>query len=186
MGYQEKTVKKNIVFEGKIVNVRQDEAELHTGKRVLREVVEHSGGVAVLALDGEQNAIIVRQFRYPFMKELIEVPAGKLEQGEEHRSAALRELKEETGFRPEKFEFLGSIYPSPGYCAEILYLYLARELEQTGAEPDEDEYLNVEKIPFSSLVDMAAAGEIHDSKTLCAIFMAKERLEKESKGEMDE
>ncbi|MDL2288804.1 NUDIX hydrolase [Oscillospiraceae bacterium OttesenSCG-928-F05] len=171
--FVERPVLKNTVFRGKIVNVRQDTAALHTGKEVSREIVEHPGGVVILPLDGDNNVICVRQFRYAFSSELLELPAGKLEPGENPESAALRELKEEIGCVPGVFTPLGRIYPSPGYCTEILYLYLARELEEGAPTPDDDEYLTLERVPYTELCRRVLRGDIPDAKTAAAVLMAQ-------------
>lgn len=173
----ERTVESTVSYKGLIVNVRTDKAELPTGKIVRREVVEHPGGVAVLPLDADGNVIAVRQFRYPFMEETLEIPAGKLEYGESHFDCGLRELREETGFEPDAFFYLGKIYPSPGYSAEVLHLYLATGLKQVGASLDPDEFLNVEVIPFREMKERAAEGKILDAKTLTALFLAEMYLE---------
>ncbi len=175
----EKTVEKNLVYEGLIVNVRMDMAEIPNGKIVRREVVEHPGGVCVLPLDPAGNVVAVRQFRYCLGIDLLEAPAGKLEKGEDHRVCGLRELSEETGYVPGKLIYLGFNYPSPGFCDEIIHLYLALDLSHTGAHLDEDEFLNVELIPFERFGEMIMSGEIRDSKTVSAYFMAQRFLRSE-------
>lgn len=176
MSYVERTLEKKTVFTGLIVNVRQDRAALHTGKEVRREVVEHPGGVVVLPLDRDGNVLCVRQFRYPFMEETLELPAGKLEPGEAPRPAALRELREETGCVPASFLSLGKIYTSPGFSSEVLHLFLATGLDEGDAAPDEDEYLSLERIPFALLKARALRGELPDAKTLSAVFLAEPHI----------
>ena len=175
----EKTVKKTVRYQGLIVNVRVDMAEIPNGKVVPREVVEHPGGVCVLPLDGQGNIVAVRQYRYCLGADLLEIPAGKLEKGEDHRECGLRELSEETGFVPERFVYLGCNYPSPGFCDEVIHLYLACGLRQEGAHLDEDEFLSVELVPFEKFGDMIMSGEIRDSKTVSAYFMARRMLKGE-------
>ena len=115
----------------------------------------------------------MRQFRYPYMQELRELPAGKLEYGEDPREAAVRELREETGAVAGKFQSLGELYPSPGYCGEIIRMYLARELTFGESRLDADEFLNVERIPFQQLVEQVLEGEIKDAKTIAAVLKAR-------------
>lgn len=172
----EKTVEKNYVYEGKIINVRRDKAELHNGKPCTREVVEHNGGVCVAALTDDGELIFVRQFRYPYMEVILELPAGKLEKGEDPFEAGKRELEEETGTVAGKYYDLGKFYPTPGYCGEIIYLYAASELKATSMNPDEDEFLEVEKIPVEKAVDMVLKGEIPDGKTQTLIMRVAEML----------
>lgn len=169
----EKTVESQTVFQGRIVTVKLDKAQLPNGRLTSREVVEHPGGVAVLPLDADGCVTLVRQFRYPFQRVLLELPAGKLEKGEDHRACGLRELEEETGMTAGEFTYLGGLYLSPGYSSEVLHLYLARELRQGTSHPDEGEFLNVEKMPFQELLDRVMAGEIHDAKTVAAVLKTK-------------
>ena len=173
MDLTEKTLESVTMFNGKIIHVRRDTVELPNGHQSFREVVDHHGGVCVLALDREGRALLVRQFRYPYLEVLREVPAGKLERGEDPYQAALRELHEETGARPGRFRSLGELYPSPGYCGEIIRMYLAQDLSFEDAEPDEDEFLAVERVPFDELVEQVLAGEIKDAKTIAAVLKTK-------------
>ena len=178
MDLTERTLESKTVYEGVIVRVKLDEAQLPNGKKARREVVEHPGGVAILALDREDNVAVVRQYRYPFHKVLLELPAGKLEPGEDPRVCGVRELEEEVGLVADEFIYLGGLYLSPGYSNEVLHLYLARGLRQGACHPDEDEFLEGERIPFARLVDMVMADEIHDAKTVAAGLRAKVYLER--------
>lgn len=170
----EKTVNKNYVYEGRIINVRCDDAELYNGKPCVREVVEHNGGVCVAAITDNKELIFVRQFRYPYMELILELPAGKLELGEDPFEAGKRELEEETGTVAEKYYDLGKFYPTPGYCGEIIHLYAASNLKSTSMNPDEDEFLEVEKIKLNKAVDMVLSGEIRDGKTQTLIMRVAE------------
>ena len=172
----EKTAEKNYVYEGKIINVRRDMAELLNGRLAVREVVEHNGGVCVAALTDEKELIFVRQFRYPYMQVLLELPAGKLEKGEDPFEAGKRELEEETGPVAGKYYDLGKFYPTPGYCGEIIHLYAASELTSTKMNPDEDEFLEVEKIHIDKAVEMVMNNEIRDGKTIALIMKVAEML----------
>ena len=173
MELNEKTLSSEKIFDGKILHIRRDTVLLPDGHQAFREVVDHPGGVCVLALDGQNRALLVRQFRYPYMQLLRELPAGKLEYGEDPREAAVRELREETGAVAGRFESLGELYPSPGYCGEIIRMYLARDLQFGESHLDEDEFLDLERIPFAALVQEVLSGEIRDAKTIAAVLKAK-------------
>lgn len=178
MDLTERTLRREEKFRGKIVTVHVDTVELPNGGTALREVADHPGGVAVLALDGENQVLAVTQYRYPFGRTLLEIPAGKLDHpGEDPDAAGLRELKEETGAVPGKYESLGRILPSPGCYGEILHLYLAQDLRMEEQRLDEDEFLNVERIPFDEMVRRCLSGEIEDAKTVAAVLKAKILLE---------
>ena len=170
MKLEETTVNKNYVYNGKILNLRRDDALLPNGKPCIREVVEHNGGVCIAALTDDNELIFVRQFRYPYMDVLLELPAGKLENEEEALPAGKRELLEETGFEAEEYEFLGKFYPSCGYTDEIIWLYLAKNLTFKGQNLDEDEFVNLERIPLEKAAEMVMNNEIFDGKTQAAIL----------------
>ena len=172
----EKRIDGEVKYSGVIVNVRLDRAELENGKIVRREVVEHPGGVGILPIDDEGNCYMVRQFRYPFSRQLLEIPAGKLEYGEEPLSCAVRELSVETGFAAEELIELGACYTSPGFSSEVLHLYLARGLHAGKAHLDEDEFLNVEKHSLEELLEMADRRELPDAKTVIALLKADRLL----------
>ena len=172
----EKTVDSRTLFEGKIVTVKLDQAQLVNGAVVSREVVEHPGGVCILPLFDDGTVSIVRQFRYPFQQVVTALPAGKLEKGEAHRPAALRELEEEVGVTCGKLTYLGCLYLSPGFSSEVLHMYLAQELKQGQCHPDEDEFLETERIPFSALLEQVMSGEIVDAKTVALVLKTKQLL----------
>lgn len=173
MELMEKQLDTTPQYHGVIVDVRTDRVRLPNGGESVREVVSHPGGVAILPLTDEGEALLVRQYRYPVGKTLLEVPAGKLEKGEDHYLAGLRELEEEVGAIPEKMEYLGGLYVSPGFCTEMIHLYLATGLKVGTAHPDEDEFLHVERMPFDKLVEMVMAGEIQDAKTAALVMKTK-------------
>jgi len=174
--FVEKEVSRRTVYEGRIVNVRQDVAELVNGRQVSREVVEHPGGVCIVPVDQDGNCYLVRQFRYPFMQSLLEFPAGKLERGEDPLQCAIRELSEETGLQAGSVTPLGRMYPSPGFLDEVIHLYLAQDLTHGEAHPDENEFLSVEKHSMEALCEMIAANQLADAKTIVGFFKAKQYL----------
>ena len=176
MDYTEKRIDGEVKYEGVIVTVRLDQAELHNGRRVKREVVEHPGGVTVLPIDADGNCYMVRQFRYPFGRMMLETPAGKLEKGEEPLVCGTRELSEETGLSADEMIYLGGFAASPGYSTEVLHVYLALGLHMGESHPDEGEFVNVEKYPLSELSRMVMQGEIDDAKTIIAILKAEKYL----------
>ena len=174
MDLTEKMVSSETIFQGKIIKVTLDQARLPDGSLAAREVVYHPGGVAVLALDGDGCVLTVTQYRYPFGRTLLEIPAGKLDSPDEDPyEAGLRELREETGAVPGIYRPLGRILPSPGCYGEILYLYLARDLRMEAQHLDPDEFLNVERVPFGEMVRRCLEGEIEDAKTVAAVLKAK-------------
>lgn len=171
MNLYEKTVSQDIRFSGRIINLRVDDALLPNGKQTTREVVEHPGGVCVAALTAERELLFVRQFRYPYGEVLLELPAGKLDRGgEDPLEAGKRELREETGAVAETYRSLGKLYPSPGYCDEIIHLYLAQNVSFGESDPDEDEFLECERIPLDRAVEMVLQNEITDAKTQVAVL----------------
>lgn len=180
MGYIEKRIDGEEKYRGVIVNVRLDRAELCDGSIVRREVVEHPGGATILPIDDEGYCYCVRQFRYPFQKELLEAPAGKLEYGEDPYECAVRELSEETGFTADEIIYLGEDYTSPGFSSETLHIYLARSLHKGEKHLDEGEFLSVEKYHIDELVKLVMDGKICDGKTVIAVLKAKCLLESEN------
>jgi len=177
----EETVEQKTLFQGKIITVRRDTARLENGVLAGREVVVHPGGVCVLALEEDNTAYTVRQFRYPFGRVVEELPAGKLDGPEDHRLAGLRELSEEIGAEPEEFIYLGCLLPSPGFSTEVLHMYLARGLRFRRQHLDPDEFLEVRRSPFDELVERVMAGELTDAKTVACILKAREYLKREAR-----
>ncbi|MBO5796728.1 MAG: NUDIX hydrolase [Clostridia bacterium] len=170
MNLIEKPLSQDYKYKGKIVNMRVDEALLPNGQKALREVVEHPGGVCIAALTDERELLFVRQFRYPYEEIVTELPAGKLERGEDPLEAGKRELAEETGATAARYTSLGQLYPTPGYCGEIIHLYLAEDLQFQAANPDEDEFLEAERIPLAEAVKLVMAGQLPDAKTQVAVL----------------
>ena len=166
----EKTVEEQLIFDGRVITVYHNKAQLSDGSTAMREIVAHPGGVCVAALTDDEELLFVRQFRSPYQEILTELPAGKLERGEDPLKAGIRELSEETGASAQTIRSLGKLYPTPGYCGEIIYLYLATGLSFGEQHPDEDEFLDVLRIPLEKAVGMVMDGELTDSKTQVAVL----------------
>ena len=172
MDYTETPLRPVNTYKGIIVDVQTDMVRLSNGAITMREVVKHPGGVCVAAVDEDGLVALVRQYRYPFGTHLWELPAGKLEPGEEPLPAAKRELSEETGLEAEHWTALGALYTSPGFSTETLYLYLATGLRRGEAHPDPNEFLDVERIPLAELLARIDAGDIRDAKTVAGALRA--------------
>lgn len=170
MDMTEKQIRREHVYDGRILHIYRDTVLLPNGKEGVREVADHPGGVAIVAIDDNDCVLTVKQYRYVFSQVLEEIPAGKLERGEDPDAAALRELKEETGAVPEHFSKLGRIVVSPGCYGEVLHLYLAEGLHFGETSPDEDEFLTVCRTPFSALLERVMRNELEDAKTVCGIL----------------
>lgn len=168
--FKEKRLSGEMIYNGRIMQLYKDEVELENGKKSVREYIRHSGGSSVLAVDENENVFLVRQFRYPYASETVEIPAGKREKGEDPLVCAKRELEEETGLVASDYRLIATVYPTPAYTDETLYVYLATGLKTTAAHLDDGEFLDVEKVPFEKAYAMAKCGEIRDSKTLVAIY----------------
>lgn len=178
MDMTERTLESREVYRGRILRVREDKVSLPNGKTGTREVVEHPGGVGILALDDDGCVVLVRQYRYAFSRVLTEIPAGKREKGEAPFVTAQRELKEEIGAEAEEWTDLGALIASPGCYGETLYLFLARSLHFGETHPDEDEFLDVLRVPFDRAVAQCLDGTLTDAKTVAAILKAKILLER--------
>lgn len=172
----ETTTDSTTVFLGRVFSAEVMDVALSDGRAAKREIVRHNGGAAIVPIDDQQNVYLVRQFRSPFDKVLIEIPAGKLEINENPKDCAERELREETGLLADKIDDLGEILPSPGYCSEVLYLYMATGLRQGPTDPDDGEIVHVVKYPLSDVLAMIDSGTISDAKTVVAILKAARRL----------
>lgn len=174
MDMREKQLSHRYFFEGKIMKARLDEVLLPNGRRARREVCEHVGGVGVLPVDRSGNIILVRQFRYPYDTELLEIPAGKLDHGaEDFTACGARELKEETGCTAGRIVPLGAQYPSPGFLTEVVHLFAALDLTEGEMQPDEDEFVEVVRLPIAEVEAMIARDEIRDAKTIVAMYRAR-------------
>ena len=174
MDMREKQLSYQYFFEGKIMKARLDEVLLPNGRRARREVCEHVGGVGVLPVDRSGNIILVRQFRYPYDTELLEIPAGKLDHGaEDFTACGARELKEGTGCTAGRIVPLGAQYPSPGFLTEVVHLFAALDLTEGEMQPDEDEFVEVVRLPIAEVEAMIARDEIRDAKTIVAMYRAR-------------
>lgn len=172
----ETTVDTETIFKGKVFTVEKLKVTLPDGSPAMREVVRHNGGAAIIAVDDDNNAYMVRQYRIATGGEMLEIPAGKVEPGEDPKECAARELTEETGFTASNVEFLASVYATPGYCSEKLHVYLATGLKAGNPHRDQGEFLNVKVYKLAELRDMVNAGQIKDAKSVIGILMASAKL----------
>lgn len=175
----EKTLDSKEIFKGHVIDVMLDEVELQNGKKASREVVGHPGGVCIAALTKEGELLFVRQYRYPYHEVVLELPAGKLEPGQNPLENGKRELLEETGAKGVSYVSLGQLYPTPGYCAEVIHLYFCRVDGYAEPSPDEDEFLKIEKIPLNQAVEMVLNNRIPDAKTQTAVLKTAMLIEQD-------
>lgn len=173
MDYTEKTLSTDQIYNGRIINVRVEKVELPDGRISSRELVGHFGGVGIIAVDENREVFMVSQYRIAARSIMLEIPAGKLEKGEDPLECGKRELIEETGYRAKDFVHLGEYYATPGYCEEKLNIYLAQGLEFVGQHLDDGEFLKVEKYSLDDLYSMVMENKIYDAKTAIAILKAK-------------
>ena len=173
MDFYEKTLSSELLFDGKIIHVYKDDVELPNKSLGFREVIRHIGGVCIVPITDKGEVVCVKQYRYPYARNLIEIPAGKLDsKTEDHREAALRELREETGCRCEKLTYIGQMYGSPAILEEVIYMYIAEGLVQGENDLDEDEFVEVVKFPLDEMYQMVLDGKILDAKTQIAVMKA--------------
>lgn len=176
MDLTETFVSRQDIFAGRIVRLHVDTVTLPDGTTTSREVIDHPGGVGILAMDEEDRVFMVQQYRYAFGRATWEIPAGKRDPGEEPLATGIRELQEEVGVTAERWLPMGELIPSPGCYAERLYLFLARGLTMGDTHPDEGEFLTVARVPFTDLYHACLSGEIQDAKTVVAVLKAKAML----------
>lgn len=174
MDFSEKTVKQDYIFKGEVINLRVDTVTTPSGNTATRELVEHPGGVCVVPLDSDGRVIMEWQYRRPFDTNTFEIPAGKLRYGEDPLECGKRELEEETGMCAHRYIYLGKMYPTPGFCMEIVHMYLALDLYEGSVNRDEDEFMEIERVPLEELVDKVLSGEIVDAKTCIALMKVNE------------
>ena len=172
--FREETIKKEYKFNGEIIKLRVDTVTTPSGNTATREIVEHPGGVCVVPIDGSGNVIMEWQYRRPFDTNVFEIPAGKLTKGEDPLECGKRELEEETGMCAKKYVYLGKMLPTPGFCGEVIHMYAALDLYEGKLNRDEDEFMEIVRVPLERLVDMVLSGEIIDAKTSVAILKVNE------------
>ena len=160
------------IYKGKIINLRVDTVELSSGKKTKREIVEHAGCTAIVAIDSENNILLVRQYRKAAERMLLEIPAGGIEPGEKPLDSARRELEEETGFSAARWDELSLFYTSPGFTTEYMHLYLATDLKPAKRAPDDDENIELVRVPLKKAPELIASREICDAKSIAGLLMA--------------
>lgn len=176
MDFSEKTINSDYKFIGEIIKLRVDTVETPSGNTATRELVEHPGGVAVVALTDDKKVIMEWQYRRPFDRNVYEIPAGKRNVGEDTLSCGKRELEEETGYKAKNFTYLGSMLPTPGFCSEVLHMYVATGLFKGELHRDTDEYMELEQVPLEAVVEKILSGEIVDAKTCVAVLKVNELI----------
>lgn len=181
MKYEEKTLERKHIYKGNIIEVESLKVSLPDGRESSRDIVLHPGASVVVPISGNGEIYMVTQYRKPIEKISLELPAGKLDKGEEPEACARRELKEETGLEAGNLKHLTSLHSTPGFCNEVLHLYAATELKEGEACADEDEFITCEKFPVSKLLDMILNHEVTDAKTIIGVLMADKILKGEIK-----
>ena len=178
--YEEKTLSSETLYEGKIIELRVDEVELPDGKKSKRELVKHPGAVAIIAITEDNKLVLVEQFRKALERTIIEIPAGKIEPGEEPERTAIRELEEETGYKANEFVYIQSFATSPGFADEIIHLYLGTSLQkvENPAQGDEDEFIGLIECSIEEAEKMMEDGRIFDAKTAYAVLYVKQFMKK--------
>lgn len=177
MFFEEKTISTERIYEGAILNLRRDKVTIHNGGTSFREIVEHNGGAVAVPVTADGKIVMVRQYRKALEQPMLELPAGKIEKGEEPLQTIIRELQEETGYTAGKYEFLTAFYPSVGYTNEVLYIYIATDLLAGETNYDEHEAMDILELDFNEVHNMVVRGEIQDAKTMLGILLAKNHFE---------
>ncbi len=177
MKFEEKTIKSEEIFRGKIFTVKKATVELPDKSQAFREVVIHHGGAGIIAIDSDKNILLVRQYRKGVEREVLEIPAGKLEENEDPKKCCERELLEETGYAAGEITDLGVIYPTPAYCSEITHIYMATDLIKKEQRLDSGEFLEVVRVKLDEAYDMVLSNKICDAKTVVAVLKAKQLLD---------
>ena len=167
---EEKTLSSQLIYDGRVVKLRVDTVRMPGGRETRREIVEHSDCVAIIAIAADDNVLLVNQFRKPVEKELLEIPAGGIDPGEDPMTTVRREMQEETGYLPRKVERLGGFYSAPGFCSEYLYLYLATDLIPSQLYAEDTESIKVTRVPISQILSLIASGSICDAKSIAGLL----------------
>ncbi len=167
---EEKTLSSRLIYEGRAIKLRIDTVRMLSGRETRREIVEHRDCVAIVAIDANDNVLLVKQFRKAVEKELLEIPAGGIDPGEDPVTAVRREMQEETGYLPQKVERLGGFYSTPGYCTEYLHLYLATDLTPSQLYAEDTESIKLVRVPISQIPALIASGSICDAKSIAGLF----------------
>jgi len=168
---EEKTLSSQLIYEGRAVKLRVDTVEMPSGRKTTREIVEHGECIAAVPIDADGNVLLVSQFRKPVERELLEIPAGGIEPGEDPVSAVRRELREETGYLPRKVDRLGGFYSTPGYCTEYLYLYLATDLVPSQLHAEDTENIRLVRVPVNQIFSLITSGAICDAKSIAGLLI---------------
>jgi len=172
-----KIVKSEVIFRGKVFNTKVNQIEYNSGNKAVREVAEHPGGAVVVPVTSDEKIVMVTQHRFPMNKVLLELPAGKLNKDEDPFVCAVRELEEETGYKSDNVKELGAIYTTPGYSSEKLWIYLAKDLKPGSHNREEGEFgMEVFELSLKEIEDKIYKGEIVDGKTICGMFLAKQKM----------
>lgn len=174
----EKTLSSQLVYEGRAVKLRIDTVETPSGRETTREIVEHSDCIAVVAIDADNNVLLVKQFRKPVERELLEIPAGGIDHGEDPETAVRRELREEIGYMPQKVKKLGGFYSAPGYCTEYIHLYLATDLVPSRLFAEDTEEISLVRVPVAQIPDLIASGRFCDAKSIAGLLTYLEYLKR--------
>ena len=167
---EEKTISSQSIYNGQVVKLRVDTVQTASGGETTREIVEHSDCVAIVAVDADDNVLLVSQYRKPVEKELLEIPAGGIDPGEDPETAVQREMREETGYLPRKVERLGGFYSAPGYCSEYLHLYLAADLTHSPLQAEDTDSIELVRVPTGQIFELIASGEICDAKSIAGLL----------------
>ena len=168
---EEKTLSSQLIYDGRAIKLRVDIVKMPSGRETTREIVEHSDCVAIIAVDADNNVLLVNQFRKSVEKELLEIPAGGIESGEDPVATVCRELREETGYLPRRVERLGGFYSTPGYCTEYLHLYLATDLISSPLRAEDTENIKLIRVPIGQISSLITSGSICDAKSIAGLLI---------------
>jgi len=177
----EKTLSSQLIYDGRALKLRVDTVQMANGRETTREIVEHSDCIAIIAIDADNNVLLVKQFRKPVEKELLEIPAGGIDHGEDPEASVRRELREETGYLPQKMVRLGGFYSAPGYCSEYLHLYLATDLVPSQLFAEDTEEISLVRVPVTQIPGLITSGKICDAKSIAGLLTYLEYLKGQPK-----